>query len=235
MKIKIGALCIAATVCASLAFTPFEKKEKAGGWIKLFDGKTTKGWHKYNGGEVGSAWKVENGALHLDAASKKSGAEGGDIVTDDEFENFDLKYEWKISPKGNSGLIFYVHEDQKYGAPYLTGPEMQVVDNEGHPDGKLIKHQAGDLYDLVSSSKKSAKAVGEWNKAEIKSVNGKLDLYLNGVNVVSTTMWDDNWKDLISKSKFKEWADFGSFKKGRIDLQDHGDDVWFRNIMIKKL
>lgn len=235
MKKIIGALSAAGVIALSVAFINPSEKANADGWVKLFDGKTTKGWHTYNGEGVGEAWKVENGALHLDAAAKKSGAKGGDLVSDEEFGNFDLKYEWKIAPKGNSGLIFYVNEDKKYEAPYFTGLEMQVVDNEGHPDGKLIKHQAGDLYDLVSSSKKMAKPVGGWNKAEIKCVNGKLDLYLNGVNTVSTMLWDDNWKKMVAGSKFKQWADFGTNKKGHIDLQDHGDEVWYRNIMVKKL
>ena len=211
-------------------------KEKNDGWQLLFDGKTTRGWHSYGKSTAGSAWKVENGTLHLDAASKKGGAQGGDLVTDEEFDNFDLKLEWKISKNGNSGVMIYVKEDAaKYNEPYFTGPEMQVLDNAGHPDGKIFKHHAGDLYDLVASPKDVTKPVGEWNSAEVIANNGKLDLYLNGDHSVSTTMWDDNWRKMIAGSKFKEWHDFGTFKKGRIDLQDHGDDVWFRNIKIKRL
>ena len=214
------------------------RKEKNNGWQLLFDGKTTRGWHTYGKPTVGKAWKVEDGALHLDAAAKKSFTtnEGGDIVTDEEFDNFHLQIDWKISPKGNSGIMIYVKEDAaKYGSPYFTGPEMQVVDNDGHPDGKIFKHKAGDLYDLIPSTKESAKPVGEWNHVEIIANNGKLDLYLNGEHTVSTMMWDDNWRKMIAGSKFKAWSDFGTFKKGRIDLQDHGDDVWYRNIKIKRL
>ncbi len=210
------------------------------GWISLFDGKTTNGWHKFGGGPVGPAWKVADGVLYLDTTEKKDWQTkgGGDIATDDEFENFDLKLEWKIAPKGNSGIMFYVHEDAdtaKFKYPWYTGPEMQVLDNEGHADGKIEKHHAGDLYDLIASSKQAANPVGEWNKVEIKAVNGKLDLYLNGVNTVSTTMWDDNWKKLIAGSKFKAMEGFGTYKKGRICLQDHGNMVSYRNIMIKKM
>ncbi len=208
------------------------------GWISLFDGKTTKGWHKYGGGPVGSAWKIADGTLYLDTTEKNNGEikNGGDIVIDDEFENFDLKLEWKISKNGNSGIMFYVQDDSaKYKHPWNTGPEMQVLDNEGHPDAKIHKHRAGDLYDLIASSKETVKPYGEWNQAEIKALNGKLDLFLNGENVVSTTMWDDNWKKLIAGSKFSSMPDFGTFKKGHIALQDHGNEVWFRNIMIKKL
>ena len=131
--------------------------------------------------------------------------------------------------------MFYVHEDSNYRRPYWTGPEMQVLDNNAHPDAKIIKHRAGDLYDLISCSKETVKPALEWNQVEIKSLNGKLDFFLNGENVVSTMMWDDNWRKMIAASKFKEWPGFGTFKKGRICLQDHGDNVWFRNIKIKKL
>jgi hypothetical protein len=217
------------------ALTDEEKKE---GWQLLFDGQTTKGWHKYGGAPAGAAWKAENGILYLDTSSKKDWqtANGGDIATDQEYANFDLKLEWKISPKGNSGIIFLVHEDTaKFDYSFKSGPEMQIVDNEGHEDGKIIKHQAGDLYDLISSSVKAAKPVGEWNQAEIKVEYAKLDLYLNGENVVSTSLWDDNWKKMIARSKFKEWPGFGTYKQGRICLQDHGNQVSFRNIKLKSL
>lgn len=207
------------------------------GWISLFDGKTTAGWHKYGGASVGSGWKIQDGTIFLDTTVEVNGQrDGGDIVTDEEFENFDLKLEWKIAKNGNSGIMFCVYEDTtKYKSPYETGPEMQVLDNNGHPDGKIKKHRAGDLYDLISCSKETVKPVGEWNQVEIKLLNGKLDFYLNGENVVSTTMWDDNWNKLVAGSKFKSMPGFGTFKKGRIDLQDHDCMVWYRNIMIKKL
>lgn len=206
------------------------------GWISLFDGKTTAGWHNYNSTGVGNAWKVEDGTLHLDASAKRApqSAKGGDIVTDREFEDFHLKLEWKISPGGNSGVIFYSKEDPQYGAMWHTGPEMQILDNSAHSDAKIIKHRTGDLYDLITA-KEAARPVGEWNLAEIVSKDGKLDFYLNGVNTLSTTMWDDNWRALIAGSKFKDMPAFGTIKKGKIGLQDHGDDVWFRNIMIKPL
>jgi hypothetical protein len=206
--------------------------EKNEGWISLFDGKTTDGWHTYLQDKAGSAWNVEDGTLHLNPKSKEG---RGDIVTSKEFSNFDLKVEWKISPKGNSGVIFYVKEDPKIEESYQSGPEMQVLDNDGHSDGKIPKHRAGDLYDLISCSKETVKPVGEWNDVEIIANNGDLKLFLNGYNVVHTTMWDDNWRKMIAGSKFKEWPVFGTFKSGRIDLQDHGNEVWFRNIKIKSL
>ena len=112
---------------------------------------------------------------------------------------------------------------------------MQVLDNEGHPDGKIHKHRAGDLYDLIACSKETVKPHDEWNQVEIKLLNGKLDFFLNGENVVSTTMWDDNWNKMVANSKFKTMPGFAKFKKGGIDLQDHDCTVWYRNIMIKKL
>lgn len=211
--------------------------ENSDGWISLFDGKTTKGWHTFNQKTVGSAWKVDAGTLHLtvpgSAGYQTKG--GGDVVTDQEFTNFDLKLEWKISPKGNSGIIFDVKEDPKYSDTWRTGPECQVLDNDGHDDGKIKKHRAGDLYDLISSSSEPVKPVGQWNQVEIKLNNGKLDFYMNGVNTVSTTMWDDNWWKLVKGSKFVKMPDFTKFKTGHIALQDHGCEVWYRNIKIRKL
>lgn len=207
-------------------------------WTTLFDGKTTEGWHTYGKEFAGKAWKVEDGALRLDAENKKNWKpeDGGDLVTNEEFENYHLKLEWKISKNGNSGIIFNVHEDpEKYHATYNTGPEMQVLDNNGHPDAKIHKHRTGDLYDLIPSKKETVKAVGEWNQAEVIVNKGQLRLVLNGTDVVTTTLWDDNWKKMVAGSKFASMPGFGIYKKGRIALQDHGDDVWYRNIVIKKL
>ena len=212
-------------------------KEKQEGWQLLFDGSSTAGWHTYGKTGIGKAWKVADGALHLDAASKKEWqtAEGGDIVTDAEFQNFDLRLEWKIAPNGNSGIMFYVKEEPQYQYPWQTGPEIQVLDNNGHPDAKIAKHRAGDLYDLIAVSKETVKPVGEWNAVRIVANNGKLDGYLNGEHVLNTTMWNDAWRQLVAGSKFKDMPGFGKFQSGKISLQDHGDDVWFRNIKIKAL
>lgn len=212
-------------------------KERNQGWTLLFDGQTTAGWHTYNKpGSIGKAWKVENGTLHLDAAAKKEWQSegGGDIATDEEFENFHLSLEWKIAPNGNSGVMFYVHEDPSIAQPWYTGPEMQVLDNAGHPDAKIVTHRAGDLYDLMTA-KEAVKPAGEWNHAEIKANQGKLQFYLNGKEILSTTMWDDNWRAMIAKSKFKDMPGFGTYRKGKIALQDHGNDVWYRNIKIRRL
>jgi hypothetical protein len=202
------------------------------GWQNLFDGSSTTGWHTYGKTTAGARWKVTDGAISIDTSVK----EGGDLVTNQSFENFDLKLEWKIAPKGNSGIIFLVQEDTvKYKRTYNSGPEMQVLDNDGHPDGKITKHRAGDLYDLIKSVSEPVKPVGEWNQAEIIVNKGKLDLILNGVTTVSTTLWDDGWKKLVAGSKFKDMPNWGTFSSGKIALQDHGNAVWYRNIQIKKL
>jgi hypothetical protein len=207
------------------------------GWVSLFDGQTLNGWHSFGKTTAGSAWSADSGTIHLNSATKKTdSAAGGDLVTDDSYQNFDLKLEWKISKAGNSGILFYVQDDKPtYQDSYKTGPEMQVLDDERHDDRKTPSHRAGSLYDMIQATPGAVKPAGEWNTAEIVSNNGKLDFYLNGVHVVNTTIFDDNWKQMLAKSKFKEWPQFGTFTTGHIALQDHGNDVWYRNIMIKKL
>jgi hypothetical protein len=226
-----SALIVALTLgCSSTKNQPGASK----GFTKLFDGKTTTGWHTYGQSTVGNHWKVQDGALFLD--SKVAGDGGGDLVTDKEYTNYHLKLDWKVAPGSNSGIIFFVHEDKaKYGATYSTGLEMQVIDNEGHDDGKIEKHRAGDLYDIIKSSSEPVKPVGQWNTAEIITKNGSLELRLNGVKIVTTTLWDANWTTLLNKSKFADWKGFATYRTGKIALQDHGDDVWYRNVMIKEL
>ncbi len=237
-----AALIIMSALFVSFAFTKktFEIPilNAQHGWVSLFDGKTFNGWHSYGKTTVGNAWKIEDGAIHLNAADKKSYQTegGGDLVTNKAFTNFDFKAEWKISKGGNSGILFFVQDNPaKYNETWNTGLEMQVLDNDGHPDGKIHKHRAGDLYDLIACSKETVKPVGEWNKVEIIANHSTLQLILNGTVVVKTTLWDNNWQDMIAHSKFKNMPGFGMFKKGHIALQDHGNDVWFRNIQIRQL
>ncbi len=212
------------------------RQEQKEGWKLLFDGKTKNGWHVYNNSTDGSAWKVADGTLFLDPEAKgPDNAGGGDLINEQEFENYHFKLEWKLTPNGNSGVIFQAQEDKKYRWPWQTGPEMQILDNNGHPDAKIKTHRAGDLYDMISSSPETVKPVGEWNLLEIVADRGKLEFYLNSVKVVSTTQWDDNWRDMIAKSKFKNSKEFGTYKKGKLALQDHGDKVWFRNIKVREL
>lgn len=222
---------------ASLALNTLTDAEKAGGWKLLFDGKTLNGWHTYRKKTVGKAWQAVDGAIMLNT-QKQAGwqtDEGGDIVTDGEYQDFDLKYEWKISPCGNSGVIFNLVESDKYEYVWLTGPEMQVLDNACHPDALIPRHRAGELYDLIGAKYETVKPAGQWNKARIRSKNGHLELWLNGRKIVECTMFTPEWKNLIAGSKFKDMPDFGTFKKGKISLQDHGNQVWYRNIKIKEL
>jgi cytochrome c len=219
---------------AQSTLTDQEKKE---GWKLLFDGKTTKGWRNYGSDKIGAAWKVKEGVLYLDDSKKANGSslEAGDIITEKEYENFDLMLEWKISACGNSGIMFNVVESSENDRTYYTGPEVQVLDNTCHPDAKITKHRAGDLYDLISCSTETVKPVGEWNQVRIVSNKGNLELWLNGTKVVQTQMHTAAWDELVKGSKFKDMKSFGKASKGHIALQDHGNGVWFQNIKIKEI
>ena len=206
-----------------------------GKWKMLFDGKTAQGWHLYGRNYAGTCWQIEDNAFHLVPTADKQNR--GDLLTDEEFGNFDLKLEWKVAPGSNSGIIFLVHEDTAlFKETFVTGLEMQVLDNIGADDNKKENHLAGALYDLAGKAADSQpKAVGEWNTSEIICDHGQLKLYLNKHLVVATTLWDDNWKTMVANSKFKSMPAFGTFKSGRIALQFHGGEVWYRNIRIKNL
>ena len=209
------------------------------GWISLFDGKTTNGWHTYGKKKIGKSWVVKDGSLTLEVESAGDGKtrsrDGGDIITDGEYENFELSIEWNISACGNSGIIFCVNEDDAYERTYHTGPEMQVLDNTCHPDAKIHTHRAGDLYDMIACANEVVKPAGEWNLVQISINDGKTIFILNGEKVVEFTMFGDEWAAMIAKSKFKDMSGFGKFRKGHIALQDHGDAVAYRNIKIRPL
>jgi cytochrome c len=208
------------------------EEQQAEGWKLLFDGKTTSGWRNFKSDQIGAAWKIDDNALHFDNTVTDG---GGDIITNDEYENFELMLEWKIDSCGNSGIMFNVVEDEQYQYVWQTGPEMQVLDNDCHPDAKIIKHRAGDLYDLISCSTETVKPAGEWNQVRIVSNQGNYEFWLNGTNVVNFTMHTPEWDAMVAGSKFKDMPAFGKATKGHISLQDHGDKVWFRNIMIRTL
>ena len=234
LKYTLSALLVVIALSLNAQLNTLSNQEKKDGWKLLFDGKTTTGWHYYNGAKTGTAWKIADGAISLDLDGKVKGV-NGNLVTDDEFENFELSVEWNISACGNSGILFNVIEDAKYGEPYLTGPEMQVLDNTCHPDAKIIKHQAGELYDLIASQKVSVKPAGEWNVSRIISNKGHLEFWLNDVKQVETTMYTPEWDAMIAGSKFKTMAGFGKAKKGKLCLQEHGNKVSYRNIKIREL
>ena len=218
------------------------EKEKEEGWKLLFDGKSTDGWRGYlKDSFPEKGWIIEDGALKVQGAGTGEAGNGGDIIFDEEFKDFELSLEWKISEGGNSG-IFYLAEEIEGEPIFTSAPEMQILDNDRHPDAKLGKdgnRQAGSLYDLIPARPQNAKPVGEWNKVSILVYRGTVVHTQNGENVVEYHLWTDEWKEMIKDSKFKDWKSFlnagGDDKKGYIGLQDHGDDVWFRNIKIKEL
>jgi len=210
---------------------------KPSGWKVLFDGKTLNGWKWFNHDGVPATWSVVNGVIEMNPKMDEKGnsMEGGDLVTVDDYKNYELELDWKISPNGNSGIMFNVVEGTSYSAPYVTGPEIQILDNEGHPDGKIHKHRAGDLYDLIACDKETVKAVGEWNHVRFISDKGHIKIYLNGHLSVETQMHDAAWDSMVSRSKFHSMPDFGKADHGKICLQDHGNKVSFKNIRIKIL
>ena len=218
------------------------QKEKDEGWELLFDGETTEGWRGYGKGSFPSqGWVIEDGALKVQGSRAGEAGGGGDIIFSEKFKDFELSLEWKVSEGGNSG-IFYLAKEIEGEPIYKSAPEMQILDNERHPDAKLGKdgnRKAGSLYDLIPAEPQNAKRVGEWNKVSIVVYRGTGAHFQNGENVVEYTLWTDDWKEMVEDSKFKDWENFinagGDDKKGFIGLQDHGDDVWFRNIKIKRM
>ncbi|MEO6315936.1 MAG: DUF1080 domain-containing protein [Chitinophagaceae bacterium] len=228
--------CILSIAAAAQEPNTLTKKEKKEGWKLLFDGKTTRGWHTYLRDTVGSKWQVRNGAIVFDTAQPKAG--GGDIVTNGEYENYELRLEWKISKGGNSGIIFDIQEDPKYEATYLTGPEMQVLDNIAASDNKKQNHLAGCLYDLSGDSSVSKPhAPGEWNQVIIVQDGGHLNFSLNGVTTFDGQIGNDAWDAMVAKSKFNapDFKDFAKIPRGRIALQQHPGSSEWRNIKIRFL
>jgi len=204
------------------------------GWVSLFDGATTNGWHTYLKDNVSAAWTAQDGELRFNPDVPRD--QRGDIVTNGEYENFELELEWKIASGGNSGIIFSIHEDPKFTATYQTGIEMQVLDNIDAGDNKIENHLAGSLYDMIGSKEVSQpKPVGEWNQARIRKDNGRITLWLNGTQTADVTIGTPEWEQVLNASKFKDWEGFAKYPKGKIALQDHGDVVAYRNIRIKEL
>lgn len=231
MKVSLlGLLALNALAFSVFAQNPPTSHKKQSG-EQLFNGKNLQGWHTYLKSEATPAWKVVEGAIQLDPK-----AEGqGDLVTDKEYENYEISLEWKISEAGNSGLIFGVHEDPSFQATYETGIEMQILDNKDAEDNKKQNHLAGSLYDMKAPAKDVAKPAGQWNLAKLRKQNGHLTFWLNGIQTVETQMGSSEWQTMVENSKFKTWKNFAKYPKGHIALQDHGHEVAFRNIEIKQL
>lgn len=226
------------TAPALVPHNTLSEAEKAAGWKLLFDGQTTEGWHNYQKETIGSSWVVEDGAMMLNVVKREDGhwqaADGGDILTTDEFQNFELKLEWKVQPCGNSGIIYHVVESDEFNYAWKSGPEMQILDNTCHPDAKYPTHRAGDLYDMIECKYETVKPAGIWNQVRLVSRNNHVEHWQNGRKVVEFDILNAEWDEMIKNSKFDEFPGFGQSNKGRICLQDHGDRVWFRNIKIKE-
>ena len=227
--LQIAFLC---SLLCSLSGLSRAQSSSRHGWISLFNGHDLSGWHSYHQSGPAPAWKVEDGAIVLDHSD---GARGGDLVSNQEYRNFELELAWKISKGGNSGILFLVHEDPHIGATYFSGPEMQVLDNQYAEDNKNPTHLAGSLYDLIAADPGAVHPYGQWNRVRIRLLNGHLTFWMNGKKVVQTQLWTPQWDSLVAHSKFKQWPVFATYHSGHIALQDHGDQVWFRDIRIKEL
>jgi len=201
------------------------------GWRLLFDGKTTTGWRSFQEEKVLDGWKVKNGEL---IALGKGADIGGDIISEEQFDNFELYLEWKISEGGNSG-IFYQVVEEGYDAVYYTGPEYQLIDNVGFPEKLEDWQQAGANYAMHPAQNVELKPVGEYNSTRI-IVNGThVEHWLNGKKIVEFEQWTNTWKAAVANSKWKDYPDYALAKKGHLALQDHGNIIWFRNIKIREI
>ncbi len=215
------------------------KKEKKEGWVLMFDGKTTEGWRSYNKEAFPEkGWVVEEGTLHVIGSSRGEAGGGGDLLYDKKFRNFELSLEWKVSEGGNSG-IFYLAQEIPNEPVWKSAPEMQILDNDKHPDAKLGvdgNRAAGSLYDLIPGDMKAVKPAGEWNQVKVLVYKGTVVHYVNGKQVLEYHLWTEDWKKMVLNSKFKDYEWFlNTAEEGYIVLQDHGDDVWFRNIKIREM
>jgi hypothetical protein len=198
-------------------------------WTVLFDGKSTAAWRGYKRDSFPEkGWAIENGALKTIV-----GGDRVDLITKDKYRDFELELEWRVSPAGNSGIIYLVTEDEPQ--TYQTGPEMQVLDDAAHRDGQNSKTSAGSLYALIAPANKKLQPVGGWNKARLLVRNGHVEHWLNGVKLLEYELGSEKLKGLIAESKFKDMPRFAQNREGHIALQHHGEEVWYRNIRIRQL
>ena len=222
------------------------KKNNKGAYI-LFDGTSLDGWRGYNKNYVPSKWSIEDGALKFSKNPNLSNPEGGDIVFGFDFKNFELEFEWKISEAGNSGVFFLAKEIK--GQPiYISSPEYQILDNEKHPDAKMGvdgNRKSASLYDMIPAKPQNANPAGQWNTSKIVVKDNRVQHFQNGEKVVEYTIRTEEWTTLLEASKFskEKWPMAfellnnvgGATKSGLIGFQDHGDDVWYKNITVKVL
>lgn len=220
----------AMAACAQRPPNTLSDEERAAGWRLLFDGATTRGWHGYGLRQMPEGWQVIDGALTRVARA-------GDIVTDETFADFELALEWKVEPGGNSGIFYRGIESDRPRdvAIFESAPEMQVLDDERHADGKSPLTSAGAAYGLYPAPRGVVKPAGEWNAARIVVRGNAVEHWLNGVKVVEYELGGEDWRRRVAGSKFREWPAYGTARRGVIGLQDHGDRVAFRNIRIRPL
>jgi hypothetical protein len=212
-----------------LCFGTIEAKPK---WKTLFAGKSTAEWRGFRRDSFPSkCWVVEGDAIKTIGGCDK--ADQVDIITREKYRNFELELEWRVAPGANSGVVYLISEDQDQ--TWRTGPEMQVLDDDKHPDGKKPTTSAGSLFDLIAPENKTLRPVGEYNRARVVINNGHVEHWLNGKKVLEYDLGSAELKDLIAKSKFKSFPRFALNSEGHIALQYHGDDVWFRKIRIRTL
>lgn len=200
--------------------------EAKDGWKLLFDGKSFDGWRNYKGKDVKKGWEIVDGMM-------KHTKGGKDLMTVEQYENFELKLEWKVSEGGNSGIFVGAREiNDKISR---SGIEMQIIDNERHPDAQNVKNVSGAAYGLYVPPAEAARKAGEWNQVHIIQKGSKYEFYQNGVKTAAFDLESTEFIDLIAEAKFKDWPHFARYRKGHIGLQDHGDVVFFRNIKLKQL
>jgi len=211
------------------------QQEMNDGWQLLFDGESTEYWRGYGMDAFPSdGWVIEDSALVFRAP--ESGSSGLDIITKETYEDFELSLEWMISEGGNSGIFYHVLEQDR--AIYWSGPEFQILDNENHPDadqGVNGNRKSASLYDLIPAQPQNTHSFGEWNTIRIVSDGPTIQHWQNGEKVVEYERWTEDWFNMLHESKFNCYPEFGAIQNGHIGLQDHGDEVKFRNIKIRTM
>lgn len=221
----------AATV-AEIASNMITESEKAEGWQLLFNGKNLDGWRIYKA-KPANSWVVEEGVLHCLGSETDKSDKRADLITDKQYENFEFETDWKLAPKGNSGIMYLVTEE--FDAPYLSGPEYQIIDDNNFPEKLEDWQKSGADYAMYPPLKMAAKAIGEWNHTRIVVNKGHVEHWLNGEKTADYDMGSDDWKKKKAAGKWKDAPGYGKAKKGHIALQDHGSEIWFKNVRIKEL